>query len=130
MTQHPFNPQGNLLGFYCDARYGQTHARLWMALDTGASLVTVAEARLAALGYDLANVTNMMPFGDASQSHTAPCVTLDSFGIVGADEPDIACLAYTLPPQHGVDGVIGLNYLRRFRRVTLDFDSGVLTLER
>jgi predicted aspartyl protease len=130
MSQHPFNPQGPLLEFWCNVRHNGMQARLGMALDTGATWVTVAEARLTALGYDLANVTTSVPFGDASQSHIAPRVTLDSFGLVGAEEPDIECLAYTLPARYGIDGVIGLNYLRRFRRVTLDFDSGVLTLER
>ncbi len=130
MIQHPFDPQAPLLAFPCIARHGGRFINLWMALDCGATCVMVAQPRLSVLGYDMANVATSASFGDASQSHTAPLVTLDSFGIVGAEEPNIECLAYTLPAQYGLDGVIGLNYLRRFHRATLDFHSSVLTLER
>jgi len=48
----------------------------------------------------------------------------------GAEEANIEALCYTIPEEHGIDGVIGLNYLRRFRKIILDFENGVLTLER
>ncbi len=77
-----------------------------------------------------ASTTDTVSFGDASQSHLVPYVMLDSFGIAGAEEPNVECLAYTLPAEYGIDGLIGLNYLRRFKHVNLDLDAGVLTLEK
>jgi predicted aspartyl protease len=130
MSQHPFNPRASVLTFNCVARRGNLFVNLWMALDTGATWVMVAEQALQTLGYDLAHVATTVPFGDASLSHTAPLVILNAFGIAGAEEPDLECLAYTLPAAYGLDGVIGLNYMRRFRRVTLDFDGAMLLLER
>jgi predicted aspartyl protease len=130
MTQHPFDPREDLLRFSCDVQHGHNHARLLMALDTGAAWIMVAEAKLTALSYDFANVTDTIVFGDASQSHTVSYVTLDSFGVVGAEESNIECLAYTPPADYGIDGLIGLNYLRRFRHVNLNFEDGVLTLEK
>jgi len=35
---------------------------------------------------------------------------------------------YTLPEEHGIDGVIGLNFLRHFKRFAVDFEQTLLTL--
>jgi hypothetical protein len=58
-----------------------------------------------------------------------PKVTLKSLSLETARQENVEALAYTLPEEYGIDGVIGLNFLRRFKRVTLDFEQGVITLE-
>jgi len=36
---------------------------------------------------------------------------------------------YTIPEEYGIDGVIGLNFMRQFN-IELDFKRGALTLNR
>lgn len=100
-----------------------------LALDTGASLVTLSRQVLEAIGYDLRTINNLESFGNASQIHTVPKVILTSFAIGPARQMNIEALCYSLPAEYGIDGVIGLNYLRRFKRVSLDFANGLLILE-
>ncbi|MBI3921214.1 MAG: hypothetical protein HY318_07340 [Armatimonadetes bacterium] len=92
--------------------------------------MTISRKWLEALGYDLAAAEQSVSFGDASQSHVARVVLLDCFGLSGAEEAEVECVAHTLPESYGLDGIIGLNYLCRFRKVTLDFGDSVLTLDR
>lgn len=128
MIQLSFDPNANLLVFECEVE-GQFKTRAFLALDSGASNVILSEEILEDAGYDLDAVTRHETFGDASQSHTVPVVTLTALSVGPARQEDLEALAYTIPEEHGLDGVIGLNYLRRFRRVTLDFEAGLLTLE-
>lgn len=85
--------------------------------------------QLELLGFDLRSAPDNVTFGDASQAHTAPLVMLEWFGPIGTEEPGIECIAHTLPTQYGLDGLIGLNYLRRFKRVMFDFENGELVLD-
>ena len=84
---------------------------------------------LELVGYDLDTTSEQASFGDASQSHIVPKVMLRSLSLETARQENVEALAYTLPEEYGIDGVIGLNFLRRFKQITLDFEQGVLTLE-
>jgi predicted aspartyl protease len=128
MTHHTFNPNARLLIFECKIEFIEAR-RVWLALDTGASSVAIAKEILELIGYDLDATSERASFGDASQSHIVPKVTLKSLSLETARQENVEALAYTLPEEYGIDGVIGLNFLRRFKRVTLDFEQGVITLE-
>ncbi len=129
MIQFNFAPDANLIVFPCVVKHSKEIITL-LALDTGASSVILSEEVLDLTGYDVKSVIDRADFSNASQSHRVPVVLLDSFGLPGAEESNIEALCYTVPEEHGIEGVIGLNYLRRFRKVILDFENGMLTLER
>jgi predicted aspartyl protease len=128
MTQLPFDSQASLLIFPCLIEY-QYIGRVWLALDTGASTIIICEDALIDIGYPLESVTDFATFGDASQTHLVPKVILKSFSLADARVENIEALCYTIPEEHGIDGVIGLNFLRHFN-ITLDFEPGLLTLNR
>ena len=73
-------------------------------------------------------MSNLVSFGDASTSHLVPKVTLKSISLADAKIDDLEVLCYTIREEHGIDGVIGLNFLRHFK-ITLDFGQGILVLE-
>jgi hypothetical protein len=50
-----------------------------------------------------------------------------SFSLADAKIDNLDALVYTIPEEHGIDGVIGLNFLRQFN-IGLDFKQGILTL--
>ena len=117
-----------ILIFRCRVEYKRIRqARL--ALDTGASLVALSRDILEGIGFSLDTVTDYESFGNASQSHTVRKVTLTALSIDNARLEDVEALCYTLPASYGIDCVIGFNFLRRFRKVLLDFERGLLVLE-
>jgi predicted aspartyl protease len=128
MTQLPFDPKAPLLIFPCHIEY-RRRGRAWQPLDTGASTTIIRESILRAIGYASESLTELATFGDASQSHLAPKVTLKSFSLADAKVENLEALCYTIPEEHGIHGVIGLNFLRHFN-LALNFERGILTLER
>jgi len=128
MTQLPFDPKAPLLVFPCTIAY-QDIGEVWLALDTGASTTTIRESDLRNIGYPPESLTDLVSFSDASQSHLVPKVTLESFSLGDAKVAKLEVLAYTIPEEYGIHGVVGLNFLRHFN-LNLNFKQGILTMER
>ena len=98
-----------------------------MALDTGASVTSIGLKPLILAGIDTENST-FTTFGNATKSHYVPMVMLRPLTFGNEIISNFEVLAYSLPEAHGIDGVLGLDFLRHFK-VTLDFGKGRLTLE-
>jgi hypothetical protein len=47
---------------------------------------------------------------------------------LGCDRADLAILGHTLPPSAGVDGLLGLDFLRG-QELNIDFRKGTVTLQ-
>ena len=127
MTQLTFDPNAILLIFPCRVEYRRA-VHLDLALDTGASTTIISTKAASKIGYDLSQISDLASFGDASQSHLVPRVTLKSFSLADARVENLEALCYTIPEEHGIDGVIGLNFLRHFN-LALNFERGILTLK-
>lgn len=69
MTQIPFDADTNLLIFECQVEFRFVQ-QVRLALDTGASLVTLSRQVIEVIGYDLNIINNLESFGNASQIHT------------------------------------------------------------
>jgi len=128
MSRIPFDPSAPILPFECSVEFKTRHT-FTMVLGTGASYTIISQAAAIEVGFDLGQITETISFGDASQTHMATKVTLKSFSLADAKVDNLDALIYTIPEEYGVDGVIGLNFLRHFN-ITLDFEQGTLTLER
>ena len=128
MTVAPFPPNAPVLLFDCTIEF-HTKLTLIMALDTGSSYTVIREAAARKIGFELDKVQEWVTIGDASQHHIAHKVTLKSFSLADAKIDSLDVLIYTLPEEHGIDGIIGLNFLRQFN-IGLDFKQGILTLNR
>lgn len=128
MSRIPFDPNAPILLFECVLEFKSRHIFI-MALDSGSSYTIISEAAATQVGYDLSKISEYVSFSNASQSHLVPKVTLNSFSLADAKIDNLDVLIYTLPEEHGIDGVIGLNFLRHFN-IGLDFEYGILTLDR
>ncbi len=128
MSRIPFDPNAPILLFECVLEFKSRHIFI-MALDSGSSYTIISEAAATQVGYDLSKISEYVSFSNASQSHLVPKVTLNSFRLADAKIDNLDVLIYTLPEEHGIDGVIGLNFLRHFN-IGLDFEYGILTLGR
>ena len=127
MTKVRFDPNEPLLIFGCMVEY-HSRAFLDLALDTGASSTVISEKIAQEIGYDLSRVSKQTTFSDASQTHLVSEVTLKSLSLATARVENIKVLCYTMREEHGIDGVIGLNFIRQFK-IVMDFETGILTLD-
>ena len=96
-------------------------------VDTGASLVTIPRSTAEELGLEV-NVRNpLRKIYTAGGVKYAPEVTLSSITVEGWEVTDLKALVLDLPDQSEW-GLLGMNYLRRFR-MDVNTENGVLILE-
>ena len=96
-------------------------------VDTGASLITIPQSTADALGLEVGASNPLRKIYTAGGVQYAPEVTLSSITVEGWEENDLKALVLDLPNQSEW-GLLGMNYLRRFR-MDINTDNGVLLLE-
>jgi len=96
-------------------------------VDTGASLITIPQSTADALGLEVGASNPLRRVYTAGGVQYAPEVTLSSITVEGWEENNLKALVLDLPNQSEW-GLLGMNYLRRFR-MDVNTDNGVLLLE-
>jgi len=99
-------------------------------VDTGAAMTAITPATAVALGPSVVRPLRkerIAPVGKALLS--APVVRLQSLQVGGCEVVDLDALILDLPPGLHIDGLLGVNFLERFR-MTIEFDTATLILRR
>ena len=102
-------------------------AILRLALDTGATRTLINTSLLVAVGYDPAASPDRKEVTTGSGVEFAALVEVMKMVALGREWNHFPVLAHTLPPSAGVDGVLGLDFLRR-SILTVDFQRGRVDL--
>jgi predicted aspartyl protease len=98
-----------------------------LIVDTGAERTLISRRTAVRLGLDLARPLRLQPLAGIGQSPPAPVVRLDRLRVGATAVDGLEISVYDLPAIVRAEGLLGLDFLRRFR-VTLAFDTGVLVL--
>ena len=96
-------------------------------VDTGASMVTIPSATALELGLSIGSRNPMRKILTASGVQYAPEVNLTALTIEGWEVNDVKALVLDIPNQPDL-GLLGLNYLHRFR-MDINTEAGILLLE-
>lgn len=109
---------------------GQSSLVIPVVLDTGASLTILATDIMARLGYDPANPDlDRQRIVTGSGVEYAPRTAVRSATAIGQKVANLDVLCHDLPSESGVDGLLGLNFLRNFK-LTIRFRKGIIDLSR
>lgn len=101
-----------------------------VVLDTGASMTIIATDIMGRLGYDPANpALHRQRIVTGSGIEYAPCTSVRSATAIGQKLANLDILCHDLPPESGVDGLLGLNFLKHFK-LTIRFRNGIIDLTR
>jgi predicted aspartyl protease len=100
---------------------------LRMALDTGATYTIASVEMLMAIGYQPDLVKNRVQIITGSGLVSAPRVIIQQVDALSQTRISFPVLAYTLPKSAGIDGLLGLDFLRH-RAITIDFRTGRISL--
>jgi len=98
-----------------------------LALDTGATSTVVNVGMLVAIGYDPALAADRVQVTTGNGIEFAPRVIVEKVIALGRARLGFPILGHTLPPSAGVDGVLGLDFLRG-QSLSIDFRAGQVTL--
>jgi predicted aspartyl protease len=113
-----------------EAADGRSSVVIPVVLDTGASMTILATDIMARLGYDPANPhLNRQRIVTGSGIEYAPRTTVRSATAIGQKVTNLDVLCHDLPPESGVDGLLGVNFLRHFK-LTIRFRKGIVDLTR
>jgi aspartyl protease family protein len=123
----PFDPQGDhiLIDARLEGPTGGWSFRL--ALDTGSTWTVVDARLLAAIGCGPAQASVHIDVTTGSGLVRLPQVRLVRLEALGQQRSGCDVLAHTLPPSAGIDGVLGLDFLRG-HVLKIDFGTGLIDL--
>ncbi len=102
-------------------------AVLRLALDTGATGTLINAAMLTAIGYDPALSPDRFQVTTGSGVEFVPRVILKRIMALEQKRVDFPVLCHTLPQSAGIDGILGLDFLRGLT-LTIDFRGGQVAL--
>lgn len=126
MSQLKFNPQISsiILDTYLEGKI-ILHAKF--VLDTGASFVVLPWWIATGLNLKI-DPKKLTATTTASTVENVPLTTIPKITALEKTAHHVPCIVKDLPPEAGVDGLLGLSFLRNFS-LSLDFKKGVLWLE-
>jgi predicted aspartyl protease len=100
---------------------------LRLAVDTGATSTLIGAGLLVAVGYDPAMASSHVQVTTGSGVLFAPRVQIQRLDALGTSQAQFEVLAHTLPPSAGIDGLLGLDFMRG-RILNVDFRAGQIDL--
>ncbi|MCG3197294.1 MAG: hypothetical protein HUU16_08675 [Candidatus Omnitrophica bacterium] len=80
------------------------------------------------LGLDLSEPERKVRITTGSRTEVGSIMTVDEFESLGNIRKNFQVVCHDLPPRAGVDGVLGLDFLRG-HRLLLDLREGFLSLK-
>jgi len=121
-----FNPRASLiiLDTYLE---GKIRLHVKFVLDTGASFVVLPWWITTGLGLKV-DPKHLVSTSTASSVENVPLTVIPKVIVLDKTVDNVLCIIKDLPPEAGVDGLLGLSFLRNFY-LSLDFKRGILQLE-
>jgi clan AA aspartic protease (TIGR02281 family) len=98
-----------------------------MVLDTGAAYTIIAWDVSKDIGYDPAVSERRMPIVTANGIIEAPLITVRSIQIADLQAESVDVICHDIPEITGIEGLLGLSFLRRFKTL-IDYTTGVLEI--
>jgi predicted aspartyl protease len=99
-----------------------------LALDTGATDTLINVAMLVSVAYDPSLVSERVQVTTGSGVEFAARILLQRIVAIGRERTRFPVLGHTLPSSTGIDGLLGLDFLRG-QVLTIDFRAGSVSLD-
>jgi predicted aspartyl protease len=124
----PFKLDAGYIGIYARFRGPGGEVDGHLALDTGAARTLVHPDLLARIGYGVSLSDQSITLITGSGTHRVAIVPIASVEALGASRTDLQVICHALPASAGVDGVLGLDFMRD-QCLSIDFRNGWITLD-
>ncbi|MFQ5708841.1 MAG: retroviral-like aspartic protease family protein [bacterium] len=122
-----FDPEEDLI--YLSAKifgpFGSTNTRL--ALDTGATVTMIGSNILEGLGYNLKASTKKVSIVTGSGFERVQELNVQKLQAIDQAVENLMVICHDLPEETGLDGLLGLNFLRHFD-LAINWSNSTLSL--
>ncbi len=121
-----FDPRAGII-LVTATLYGRVQLKVQLVFDTGATYCMLPVAVVKKLGIPISKKRTTQTT-TASKVETSPLVDIPFMEVLGQRIENVTALVRDLPPLAGVDGLLGLSFLKHFK-VMIDFEEGELSLD-
>ncbi|MHC4253154.1 MAG: retropepsin-like aspartic protease family protein, partial [Planctomycetota bacterium] len=108
-------------------RHGSASHRVMMLLDTGARRSVITPGITKELGSDPDSIEKATRIVGATGTAWAGVLPLDSVSVLGIEVTGLEALCHALPKALGIEGILGMDFLNRFR-VVIDGPAETVTI--
>ncbi|MGH7173968.1 MAG: aspartyl protease family protein [Gemmataceae bacterium] len=122
-----FNAQRGLILISAALEGPSRIVRPRLAVDTGASLTSIAERYLILAGYDPSQAPRRVRVTTPSGVVWMPQLPVTRIKALGQERVNFLVLSHALPPTATFDGLLGLDVVRG-QTLTIDFRGGQISL--
>ncbi|RMH72658.1 MAG: hypothetical protein D6675_04140 [Gemmatimonadetes bacterium] len=134
MARVLFDPQTPIIVLYAEL-HGKTSAEtetsrlIRMMVSTSATYTVIPWEVAVALGHDPAKTDRRKEIVTSRGIRVVPVVTIERMNVLDKAVENIDVICHDVPQSSRVDGLIGLNFLRQFGHLYLNFERGILEIE-
>jgi hypothetical protein len=125
----PFDPAADLIVVTAVVAGRSRPVAVRLALDTASTTTILTPAVIARLGYGEQDLLRRTIIRSALGDEPGYLLEVKRFTSLGFSIADFQVHAHALPPGHGIDGLLGLSFLRHFH-IELRFFDGVIRIDR
>ncbi len=100
-----------------------------VALDTGARLSVITPELARALGFEQDELKPTTRIVGATGPASGAALTVASVSLMGAEVKELRVVCYGLHPKLGLDGVLGMDFLRHFD-IEISHTNETVTMEK
>lgn len=124
--QLKFDPKAPFIPLKAEVKSPRGVEIATLALDTGSTYVILPWHLATALGLKF-DPTKTVKTTTVSTVESSPLTSISQLTVLGQSVKNVSCLIRDLPGESGVDGLLGLSFLKHFK-LEIDFKRGILQL--
>jgi len=126
MPQFKFDPKQSIIICHAEIAGQKVELSLKMAVDTGATYTMIPIEAAVAIGCDPLRSQGKIEITTGSSTEYVSIITIPKFRAFGVEIKNMKVICHNLPPQSPVEGLLGLNFLKKAKAI-IDFSKNIIT---
>ena len=127
MSKFKFGPEQSIIICHAEIASSKGELSLKMAVDTGATYTMIPTEVAIAIGCDPLRSRRKIEITTGSGIEYVPVVAVPKFRAFGIELKNMDVVCHNLPPQSPVEGLLGLNFLKKAKLI-IDFSKNIIDI--
>jgi len=128
MREFKFDPKKNVIICHVEVVSPKIAISLKMAVDTGATCTMIPIEVAVAVGVDPLRSKRRVEITTGSGIEYVPIITIPKFRAFGIEIKDMEIICHNLPSQSPVEGLLGLDFLKKAKAI-IDFSKSIIYVD-